>query len=172
MKSFYIIIVGFLNIFKNQFKKDTIYIIIMSDTSNVDKQETFLGRVKWFNNRAGYGFIKLLDGENEGGDVFAHHSGIEVSDEQYKYLVQGEYVSFKMGESDSSTHPYQASDIRGVLGGVLMCETRNEQRQQQSEYDTDENRKPQTQSRGRGSNQRRGWKRDTRGKAKRQESSE
>ena len=170
---------GFLNIFKNQFKKDTIYIIIMSDTSNVDKQETFLGRVKWFNNRAGYGFIKLLDGEKwkvdgqEGeDDVFAHHSGIEVSDEQYKYLVQGEYVSVKMGESDSSKHPFQAIEIRGVMGGILMCETRNEQRQQQSEYDTDENRKPQTHSRGRGSNQRRGWNRDTRGKAKRQESSE
>ena len=162
----------FLNIFKNVFKKDAIYIIIMSDTSNVDKQETFLGRVKWFNNRAGYGFIKLLDGENEGSDVFAHHSGIEVGDEQYKYLVQGEYVSFKMGESDSSKHELQAVEIGGVLGGPLMCETRNEQRQQQSEYETDENRKPQTQSRSRGSNQRRGWNRDTRGKAKRQESSE
>ena len=114
----------------------------------------------------------MVDGQEVEDEVFAHHSGIEVSDEQYKYLVGGEYVSFKMGESDSSKHPFQAIEIRGVKGGPLMCETRNEQRQQQSEYESDENRRPQTQSRARGSNQRRGWKRDTRGKAKRQESSE
>lgn len=161
----------FLNIFKNVFKKEIIYIIIMTDTSSVAKQEKCLGRVKWFNNRAGYGFITLLDGEKKGEDVFAHHSSIVVNDEQYKYLVQGEYVSFEMCESDSSEHPYQAGNIRGVLGGVLMCETRNEQRQLQTEYEAEEGRKTNTKT-GSRSKSGRGWKKETRGKAKRQESSE
>ena len=84
----------------------------------------YTGRVKWFNNRAGFGFVTVLDGPQKGEDVFAHHSGIEVNDEQYKYLVQGEYVQFELRQSDNSAHPYQAGNIRGILEGMLMCETR------------------------------------------------
>ena len=40
----------------------------------------YTGRVKWFNNRAGFGFVTVLDGPQKGEDVFAHHSGIEVND--------------------------------------------------------------------------------------------
>ena len=95
--------------------------------------ERLTGRVKWFNNRAGFGFVTVLDGEKKDEDVFVHHSGIEVSSEQYKYLVQGEYVSFALRESDNDDHPYQAGDVRGVLGGWLMCETRNANRSSRDE---------------------------------------
>jgi len=86
--------------------------------------ERVLGRVKWFNNRAGFGFISVLEGEKSGEDVFTHHSGISVESEQYKYLVQGEYVEFELRASDNEEHPYQAGTVRGVKGGMLMCETR------------------------------------------------
>lgn len=86
------------------------------------------GRVKWFNNRAGFGFVTVLDGDKKGEDVFVHHSGIVVESEQYKYLVQGEYVNFSFRESDNTEHPYQAGEVRGVLEGWLMCETRNANR--------------------------------------------
>ena len=46
----------------------------------VDNKNRIIGRVKWFNNRAGYGFITLLEGEKKGEDVFAHHSSIVVND--------------------------------------------------------------------------------------------
>mgnify|MGYP001253481469 CR=1 FL=1 len=91
---------------------------------------TLTGIVKWFNNRAGFGFVTVLDGEKKGDDVFAHHSGLNVSSEQYKYLVQGEYVSFTIKESGNSEHPFQAGDVTGVLGGKLMCETRMENRRE------------------------------------------
>ena len=92
----------------------------------------YTGRVKWFNNRAGFGFVTVLDGPQKSEDVFAHHSGIEVNDEQYKYLVQGEYVQFELRQSDNSAHPYQAGNIRGVLEGMLMCETRATMRKESS----------------------------------------
>ena len=53
--------------------------------------------------------------------------------EQYKYLVQGEYVSFNLRSSDNSDHPYQAGNVRGVMNGWLMCETRNSLRTTRSE---------------------------------------
>ena len=88
------------------------------------------GRVKWFNNKAGYGFITVTDCEtNEERDIFVHHSEIKVEQTQYKYLVQGEYIEFVIGaiarENNTDVH---ATSVRGINGGKLMCETRNEVR--------------------------------------------
>ncbi len=46
------------------------------------------GIVKWFNERKGYGFIE----QDEGPDVFVHHSGINASG--FKSLNEGDRVSF------------------------------------------------------------------------------
>jgi len=88
-----------------------------------------VGRVKWFNNKAGYGFITVSDGERAGSDIFVHHSRIQVSNEQYKYLVQGEYVEFNVDKTDGGAHEFQAGDVSGINGGKLMCETRRDFRQ-------------------------------------------
>ena len=98
----------------------------MSTTESSDI--TFQGRVKWFNNKAGYGFITIIDvGDKVGMDVFSHHSAINVGEEQYKYLVQGEYVEFSLDPIDGEgEHKFQAASIRGMKGGKLLCETRNE----------------------------------------------
>ena len=95
----------------------------MSDT-------IYTGRCKWFNNKTGFGFLTVVDksASNVGTDVFAHHSGIVVGSEQYRYLVQGEYVSFTIKPSSDNNHSVQASNITGVFGGQLMCETRNDAR--------------------------------------------
>ena len=98
------------------------------------------GRVKWFNNKAGYGFVTVVlpkDSDNIDSDIFAHHSGISVSSEQYRYLAQGEYVNFTLISTDEGEHKFQASNITGIAGGKLMCETRNEQRQTRQEDDDD-----------------------------------
>jgi CspA family cold shock protein len=49
------------------------------------------GRVKWFNNSKGYGFIEQPDG---GGDVFVHYS--EIIGNGYKTLDQGQLVEFDL----------------------------------------------------------------------------
>lgn len=94
--------------------------------SDVSENKSLLGCVKWFNNKVGYGFITLSDGSLE-QDIFVHHSALNTSDEQYKYLVQGEYVSFELVKSSDpdSKHEFFAGNVSGVNGGKLMCETRN-----------------------------------------------
>ncbi len=51
------------------------------------------GKVKWFNESKGYGFI-LQDGG--GKDVFVHYS--EIKDEGYRTLTEGETVEFELSE--------------------------------------------------------------------------
>jgi len=48
------------------------------------------GRVKWFNNSKGYGFIEQEDGE----DVFVHFSAIQ--SEGFKSLNEGDEVDFEV----------------------------------------------------------------------------
>ena len=101
-----------------------------SNDTILDKETRYRARVKWFNNRAGYGFATIQSHDRLGEDVFVHHSGVTVTSEQYKYLVQGEYVEFNLRDSNNDKHPYQADNIRGVDGGMLMCETHAEVRKQ------------------------------------------
>ena len=86
-------------------------------------QDKTLGRVKWFNNKVGYGFITTCDEEKK--DVFVHHSSIFVQTQQYKYLVEGEYVHFTLSDSTNTDHKHLATEVSGINGGKLMCETRN-----------------------------------------------
>jgi CspA family cold shock protein len=96
--------------------------------------EKFTGRVKWFNNKAGYGFVTVTDGSKSGSDVFIHHSAIKVDAEQYKYLVQGEYVEFTLSTVEGGKHEFQAAEVCGIKGGKLMCETRNELKSARTTY--------------------------------------
>ena len=90
----------------------------------ITEANRIVGQVKWFNNKAGYGFITVSDGENAGKDIFAHYSTIIAADSQYRYLVQGEYVEFDLSRSSNNTHEFQSGRISGIKGGKLMCETR------------------------------------------------
>lgn len=81
-----------------------------------------MGSVKWFNNKAGYGFVTVKGGDHDGKDVFAHYSAIKVVDDQFRYLVQGEYIEFDLTKDESGKHDFVVSNISGIKGGSLMCE--------------------------------------------------
>ena len=51
------------------------------------------GKVKWFNDRKGWGFIAT----DEYGDVFVHHSSIQM--DGFRTLEQDEEVSFEIVET-------------------------------------------------------------------------
>ena len=59
------------------------------------------GKVKWFSNEKGYGFIEAEDGE----DVFVHFTGIV--GEGFKTLDEGESVSFEI--TDGNRGPQAAN---------------------------------------------------------------
>ena len=123
----------------------------MEDTGMTTQTETPTvehGCVKWFNNRAGYGFITVTEGEHKDEDIFIHHTQIDVSEEQYKYLVQGEYVDFVLSDTDgSSEHKWHAVSVKGPNGGSLMCETRQRSRAQRNDSSTE---RPQRRNANRG----------------------
>ena len=57
------------------------------------------GRVKWFNNAKGYGFI-LPD--NSEGDLFVHYSSIQI--DGYRTLKAGQAVTFDIIDGDKGSH--------------------------------------------------------------------
>lgn len=52
------------------------------------------GRVKWFNERKGFGFIE----QESGDDIFVHHSSIQ--GEGFKTLNEGDQVEFEIIEDE------------------------------------------------------------------------
>ncbi len=60
------------------------------------------GKVKWFNNEKGYGFIEYKENE----DIFVHYSAINQNG--YKTLSEGQYVEFVLLETAKG---YQANNV-------------------------------------------------------------
>lgn len=63
------------------------------------------GKVKWFNNEKGYGFIEIEGGD----DVFVHFTAIQ--GEGFKTLEEGEEVSFEIVEGNRGP---QAANVNKV----------------------------------------------------------
>jgi len=63
------------------------------------------GRVKWFNDAKGYGFIQ----RDQGPDVFVHYSAIQ--GDGFRSLTEGEAVQFELIEGPKGL---QASNVQKV----------------------------------------------------------
>lgn len=64
-----------------------------------------IGRVKWFNDAKGYGFIET----EEGKDVFVHYSAITV--EGYKSLAEGQEVEFEAVEGEKGLQATKVAPV-------------------------------------------------------------
>ncbi len=65
------------------------------------------GRVKWFNNEKGYGFIEYEGLVDE--DIFVHYSSIE--QEGYKTLKEGEIVEFTLIETAKGNQAINVKEV-------------------------------------------------------------
>ncbi len=63
------------------------------------------GKIKWFNNTKGFGFI----GQDDGEDVFVHFSAIQ--GEGYKSLEEGDLVEFEVTQGQKGP---QAENVTKV----------------------------------------------------------
>ncbi len=69
------------------------------------------GKVKWFNNAKGYGFVNE-DGKDE--DLFAHFSAIKM--DGYKTLKAGQRVNFEIIQGPKGTHAVNIVDAPATTG--------------------------------------------------------
>ena len=66
------------------------------------------GKVKWFDNKKGFGFII----QESGQDVFVHHSAIQAAG--FKTLNEGEQVSFEVVPSDKGPKAENVQRVQAV----------------------------------------------------------
>ena len=65
------------------------------------------GKVKWFSDRKGYGFITRDDG---GQDVFVHHSAVEGVG--FKSLAEDEVVDFEVEQGPKGPRAVNVMKVR------------------------------------------------------------
>ncbi len=63
------------------------------------------GKIKWFNNEKGYGFI---EGEN-GEDIFVHYSAIK--QDGYKSLVENQLVEYELVKTDKGLQAINVKEV-------------------------------------------------------------
>jgi len=71
----------------------------------------YKGKVKWFNNAKGYGFL----GRDDGPDVFVHFSAIQI--EGYKSLKEGDEVEFDVVQGEKGPQADHVIRQREVAEG-------------------------------------------------------
>lgn len=70
-----------------------------------------IGKVRWFNNEKGYGFISCENSD----DIFVHYSAVEKKG--YKTLKEGRQVEFVLIETDKGL---QAVDVNDAIPTTKM----------------------------------------------------
>ena len=82
------------------------------------------GQIVWFDQKKGFGFVRVVDEGEENKEVFFHFSSI-MTENSFKKVYPGEYVSLDVEENTETDDPkkkYNGKNIRGVNGGPLLID--------------------------------------------------
>jgi cold shock CspA family protein len=82
----------------------------------------YIGQVKWF--KKGIGFICNLETKQ---DIFVHHSQLKTKTECYRALFEGEFVSYSISDTETTSNnnnKKQAVNVTGINYFPLMCEVK------------------------------------------------
>lgn len=86
-----------------------------------------IGRVLWFDQKKGFGYINVINPESEynGKDIFVHFSSIQ-SESSFKKLYPGEYVSFEVVFDNEAPEgkKYTSKDVTGVYKNLLLVDNK------------------------------------------------
>lgn len=125
----------------------------MADTRDYGDygDEWWTGMCKWFNRQSGWGFIVLTDsaGDYTGDEIFVHYNALKVPINNggeptvFRYLSAGEYVMLQIGRTDDVERPWQASTVKGIDGGPLLCQSKDVERSARTVNSTTEESTPQ-----------------------------
>lgn len=79
------------------------------------------GKVKWFNNAKGYGFIRPDEG---GDDLFVHYSYINM--DGYKSLKAGQAVNYEVREAPKGLHAVDITTVEQALESNTQTESQTD----------------------------------------------
>ena len=85
-----------------------------------------VGNVVWFDQKKGFGFIKIITPESKylGKEVFVHFSSLK-SESRFKKLYPGENVSLNVIKNtveDKSEKEYICDNVTGLYGTSLLVD--------------------------------------------------
>ena len=89
------------------------------------------GKVKWFNNAKGYGFIRPDVG---GDDLFVHFSYIEM--EGYKSLRAGQAVTYTTRQAEKGTHAVDVNFINSEDSSQTQAPSTSQTQRKETIKDT------------------------------------
>ena len=87
-------------------------------------------RTIWFDQKKGFGFIKIITpgSENNNKEVFVHYSAVK-SENRFKKLYPGENVSLDVEKNpdESSNKEFISKNVTGLYGSLLMVDNQTYQ---------------------------------------------
>jgi cold shock protein len=90
------------------------------------EENKVIGNVRWFDQRKGFGFLKVISPESEffEKEIFIHYSSINCNSE-FKKVFPGENVSLNVhdnGSEGEGNKRYNSENITGVYDSPLLVD--------------------------------------------------
>lgn len=79
------------------------------------------GKVKWFSDAKGYGFIQTEEDQGVGKDIFVHYS--EVVRDGFKTLAQGQVVEFELADTPKGLQARNVAVVNQTISSTDSSQT-------------------------------------------------